>query len=35
MSRIFEPELLCIPVGALTSIFLGNLAIRQMVKMDI
>jgi tight adherence protein B len=34
MSRIFEPELLCIPVGALASILLGNLIIRQMVKVD-
>ncbi len=35
MSRIFEPELLCIPVGALLSIIFGNLIIRQMVKMDV
>ncbi len=35
MSRIFEPELLCIPVGALVSILLGNIVIRQMVKIDI
>lgn len=35
MSRIFEPELLCIPVGALVSILFGNLIIRQMVKVDV
>jgi tight adherence protein B len=35
MSRIFEPELLCVPVGALISIFLGNLVIRRMVRIDI
>jgi len=35
MSRIFQPELLCIPVGALISVFLGNLIIRSMVKIDV
>ena len=35
MSRIFEPELLCIPVGALVCILLGNIVIRQMVKIDL
>jgi tight adherence protein B len=35
MSRIFQPDFLCIPIGALLSILLGNLVIRQMVKMDI
>jgi tight adherence protein B len=35
MSRIFEPELLCVPIGALVSIFIGNLVIRRMVKIDI
>jgi len=35
MSRIFQPDFLCIPIGALLSILLGNVIIRQMVKMDI
>ena len=35
MSRIFQPDLLCIPGGALLAILLGNLIIRQMVKIDI
>ncbi|MFC1997433.1 type II secretion system F family protein [Chloroflexota bacterium] len=35
MSRLFAPEIICIPVGALVAILLGNLVIRQMVKIDI
>jgi tight adherence protein B len=35
MSRIFEPELLCVPIGAVVSIFLGNLVIRRMVRIDV
>ena len=35
MSSIFEPELLCIPVGALLCILVGNIIIRQMVKIDL
>jgi tight adherence protein B len=35
MSRIFEPELLCVPIGALVGIFLGNLVVRRMVRIDI
>ena len=35
MSRIFQPDLLCIPIGAVVSVLIGNLIIRQMVKIDI
>ena len=35
MSRLFQPDILCIPIGALISILLGNIVIRQMVKIDI
>ena len=35
MSRLFEPEIICVPVGALVSILLGNIVIRQMVKIDV
>jgi tight adherence protein B len=35
MARIFEPDLLCVPVGALLSILLGNLVIRQMVRIEV
>jgi tight adherence protein B len=35
MSRLFERELLCVPIGALIGIFLGNLVVRRMVKIDI
>ena len=35
MSRIFEPNLLCIPIGALVAVLLGNLIIRQMIKIDV
>jgi tight adherence protein B len=35
MSRLFAPEIICIPIGALVSTLLGNLVIRQMVKIDV
>lgn len=35
MAKLFVPEILCIPIGALISILFGNLIIRQMVKIDI
>jgi tight adherence protein B len=35
MSRLFEREIICVPIGALVSILLGNVAIRRMVKIDI
>jgi tight adherence protein B len=35
MSRLFEPEIICVPIGALVSVVLGNIVIRQMVKVDI
>jgi tight adherence protein B len=35
MLRLFAPEILCIPIGALVSILLGNLVIRRMVKIDV
>jgi len=35
MSRLFAPEILCVPIGAVVSILLGNLVIRKMVKIDI
>ena len=35
MSRLFEREILCVPIGALVSVLIGNLVIRRMVKIDI
>lgn len=36
MSRLFEPGItLCIPIGALIGILVGNLVIRRMVRIDI
>jgi tight adherence protein B len=35
MSRLFEREIICVPIGAIVSILLGNFVIRQMVKIDI
>jgi tight adherence protein B len=35
MSRLFEREILCIPIGALVSVLMGNLVIRRMVKIDL
>jgi tight adherence protein B len=35
MSRILERDLLCIPIGALVGIILGNLVIRKIVDIDI
>ena len=35
MSRLLEREIICIPIGALVSVLLGNLVIRQMVKIDV
>jgi tight adherence protein B len=35
MSRLFEREIICVPIGALVSVLFGNLVIRRMVKIDI
>jgi tight adherence protein B len=35
MSRLFEREIICVPIGSLISIILGNFFIRQMVKIDL
>jgi tight adherence protein B len=36
ISRLFEPgALMCIPIGALVFIILGNIVIRQMAKLDV
>ena len=36
MSRLFEPGwILCIPIGAIIGIILGNLIIRRMVVIDV
>jgi len=36
MSRLFEPGwILCIPIGALIGVLLGNIIVRQMVKIDV
>ena len=36
MSRLFEPGwILCIPVGAFIGVIIGNIVVRQMVKIDV
>jgi tight adherence protein B len=35
MARLFEREVICIPIGAFVSILMGNLVIRRMVRVDI
>jgi tight adherence protein B len=35
MSKLFAPEIMCVPIGALVSVLLGNLVIRRMVKIDV
>jgi tight adherence protein B len=35
MRRLFEPQLLCIPIGAVFGILLGNFVIRRMVKIEV
>ena len=36
MARLFEPGwILCIPIGALIGVLIGNIIVRQMVKIDV
>jgi hypothetical protein len=35
MSRLFEPQIICIPIGAAISIVLGNIVIRQLGKIEV
>ena len=35
MGRLFEPQILCIPIGAAISILLGNIIIRKLGKIEV
>ncbi len=35
ISRLFQPGLICVPIGALFLVLLGNIIIRMMVKIDV
>ncbi len=35
MGRLFEPQIICIPIGAAISIVLGNIAIRRLGKIEV
>jgi tight adherence protein B len=35
MMRLFEPQILCIPIGAVFMVILGNIAVRRLAKIDI
>jgi tight adherence protein B len=35
MMRLFDPQILCIPIGAVFMIILGNVAVRRLAKIDV
>jgi tight adherence protein B len=35
MSRLFEPQMLCIPIGAVVMVILGNFAVRRLAKIEV
>ncbi len=35
MMRLFEPQILCIPIGAAIMVLLGNFAVRRFAKIDV
>ncbi len=35
MMGLFDPQILCIPIGAVIMVFLGNIAVRKLSKIDV
>ena len=35
MMRLFQPQILCIPIGAVVMIILGNIAVRRLAKIEV
>lgn len=35
MMRLFDPSILCIPIGAVVMVILGNIAVRRLAKIDV
>jgi tight adherence protein B len=35
MLRLFDPSILCIPIGAVIMVILGNIAVRRLAKIDV
>jgi len=35
MMRLFDPSIICIPIGAVVMVFLGNIAVRRLAKIDV
>jgi hypothetical protein len=35
MSRLFEPNVLCFPIGAVIGIILGNIVIRRIARIEV
>ncbi|MGE5123478.1 MAG: type II secretion system F family protein, partial [Acidobacteriaceae bacterium] len=35
MMRLFDPSIICIPIGAVIMVILGNIAVRRLAKIDI
>lgn len=35
MMRLFEPQILCIPIGAVVMVIFGNYAVRRLAKIDV
>ena len=35
MMRLFEPQIICIPIGAAVMVILGNFAVRRLAKIDV
>jgi tight adherence protein B len=35
MMRLFQPQIICIPIGALLMVIIGNIAVRRMAKIEV
>ncbi len=35
MMRLFDPQILCIPIGAVVMVILGNIAVRRLAKIEV
>lgn len=35
MLRLFDPQILCIPIGAVIMVIIGNIAVRRLAKIDV
>jgi tight adherence protein B len=35
MMRLFQPEILCVPIGAVVMVIVGNFAVRRLAKIDV